>query len=190
MDEEGVDAMVAEKILLLAENLNIVIIAQDEADMCSLRDAKHIHANLLSQHRKGYPEDSKARGAEGGKARGAEVQPKDEVRAKAQKVKKKVLRRAYGVRHRKVAIGYRSEPKRSCNIKYVAFYRTGIGYTECSVYTEFSVYTECSVYTGCSVYTECSVYTRRLRRLPLPRTSPCRRNGPRGPPRLRLSRWL
>ncbi|CAM9597434.1 unnamed protein product, partial [Lampetra planeri] len=44
--------MVAEKILLLAENLNIVIIAQDEADMCSLRDAKHIHANLLSQHRK------------------------------------------------------------------------------------------------------------------------------------------
>ncbi|XP_061411251.1 large ribosomal subunit protein uL23-like [Lethenteron reissneri] len=43
---------------------------------------------------KGYPE--------GSKARGAEAQPKGEVRAKAQKVKKKVLRKVYAVRHRKV----------------------------------------------------------------------------------------
>ncbi|CAN0299183.1 unnamed protein product [Lampetra planeri] len=36
MDEEGVDAMVAEKILLLADDLNFVILAQDDADMGSL----------------------------------------------------------------------------------------------------------------------------------------------------------
>lgn len=52
MDEEGVDAMVAEKILLLADDLNFVILAQDDADMSSLRAARHIHANLISQRRK------------------------------------------------------------------------------------------------------------------------------------------
>ncbi|CAN0093908.1 unnamed protein product [Lampetra fluviatilis] len=52
MDEEGIDAMVAEKILLLADDLDFVILAQDDADMSSLRAARHIHANLISQQRK------------------------------------------------------------------------------------------------------------------------------------------
>ncbi|CAM9817471.1 unnamed protein product [Lampetra planeri] len=52
MDEEGVDAMVTEKILLLADELDIVVLAQDDTEMCSLRAARHIHANLLSQRRK------------------------------------------------------------------------------------------------------------------------------------------
>ncbi|CAN0410966.1 unnamed protein product [Lampetra fluviatilis] len=52
MDEEGIDAMVAEKILLLADDLNFVILVQDDADMSSLRAARHIHANLISQQRK------------------------------------------------------------------------------------------------------------------------------------------
>ncbi|XP_078476428.1 uncharacterized protein LOC144737553 isoform X2 [Lampetra planeri] len=52
MDEEGVDAMVMEKILLLADELDIVVLAQEDTEMCSLRAARHIHANLLSQRRK------------------------------------------------------------------------------------------------------------------------------------------
>ncbi|XP_061425541.1 uncharacterized protein LOC133353365 [Lethenteron reissneri] len=52
MDEEGIDAMVAEKILLLADDLDFTILAQDDADMSSLRAARHIHANLISQRRK------------------------------------------------------------------------------------------------------------------------------------------
>ncbi|CAM9483495.1 unnamed protein product [Lampetra planeri] len=52
MDEEGVDAMVTEKILLLADELDIVVLAQDDTEMCSLRAVRHIHANLLSQRRK------------------------------------------------------------------------------------------------------------------------------------------
>ncbi|CAM9595914.1 unnamed protein product [Lampetra fluviatilis] len=52
MDNEGVDAMVTEKILLLADDLEIVIVAQDDAEMCSLQAARLLHANLLAQRRK------------------------------------------------------------------------------------------------------------------------------------------
>ncbi|CAN0110253.1 unnamed protein product [Lampetra fluviatilis] len=52
MDDEGVDAMVTEKILLLADDLDIVIVAQDDAEMCSLQAARLLHANLSSQRRK------------------------------------------------------------------------------------------------------------------------------------------
>nr|XP_032829550.1 uncharacterized protein LOC116953440 [Petromyzon marinus] len=52
IDGEGVDAMVTEKKLLaLAQELQIVIVAADDADMCSLRAAKCIHAHLLSRRR-------------------------------------------------------------------------------------------------------------------------------------------
>ncbi|CAN0021403.1 unnamed protein product [Lampetra fluviatilis] len=49
MDHEGIDVMVTEKILLLADDLDIVIVAQDDAEMCSLQAARLLHANLLSQ---------------------------------------------------------------------------------------------------------------------------------------------
>ncbi|XP_075926286.1 uncharacterized protein LOC142929264 [Petromyzon marinus] len=51
MDGEGVDAMVTEKLLALAQELQIVIVAEDDADMCSLRAARHIHAHLIAQRR-------------------------------------------------------------------------------------------------------------------------------------------
>ncbi|XP_061433861.1 butyrophilin subfamily 2 member A2-like [Lethenteron reissneri] len=44
--------MVTEKILLLADDLDIVIVAQDDAEMCSLQAARLLHANLCSQRRK------------------------------------------------------------------------------------------------------------------------------------------
>nr|XP_032815937.1 uncharacterized protein LOC116945588 [Petromyzon marinus] len=51
MDCEGVDAMVTEKLLALAQDLQIVVIAADDADMCSLRATRNIHVHLLSQRR-------------------------------------------------------------------------------------------------------------------------------------------
>ncbi|XP_078459714.1 uncharacterized protein LOC144724454 [Lampetra planeri] len=52
MDDEGVDAMVTEKILLLADDLDIAVVAQDDTEMGSLQAARLLHANLLSQRRK------------------------------------------------------------------------------------------------------------------------------------------
>nr|XP_032809957.1 uncharacterized protein LOC116942319 isoform X1 [Petromyzon marinus]XP_032809968.1 uncharacterized protein LOC116942319 isoform X1 [Petromyzon marinus]XP_032809977.1 uncharacterized protein LOC116942319 isoform X1 [Petromyzon marinus] len=43
MDCEGIDAMVTEKLLVLAQELGIVVLAADDADICSLRVAKNIH---------------------------------------------------------------------------------------------------------------------------------------------------
>ncbi|CAM9967015.1 unnamed protein product [Lampetra fluviatilis] len=72
MDIEGVDAMVTEKILLLADDLDIVIIAQDDAEMCSLQAARLIHANLLAQRRK-------ASKAASGRAVDAATLPAEEI---------------------------------------------------------------------------------------------------------------
>ncbi|CAM9774672.1 unnamed protein product [Lampetra fluviatilis] len=52
MDDQGVDAMVTEKILLLADDLDVAIVAQEDAEMGSLQAARLLHANLLSQRRK------------------------------------------------------------------------------------------------------------------------------------------
>ncbi|CAN0287156.1 unnamed protein product [Lampetra planeri] len=52
MDEEGVDAMVAEKLLLLADELDVAVLAQDDAEMSSLLVARHIHGGLRSLRRK------------------------------------------------------------------------------------------------------------------------------------------
>ncbi|XP_061435288.1 uncharacterized protein LOC133360523 [Lethenteron reissneri] len=52
MDEDGVDAMVTEKILLLADDLDIAVVAQEDSEMTSLQAARLLHANLLSQRRK------------------------------------------------------------------------------------------------------------------------------------------
>ncbi|CAN0338273.1 unnamed protein product [Lampetra planeri] len=52
MDDEGVDAMVTEKILLLADDLDIAVVAQEDREMGSLQAARLLHANLLSQRRK------------------------------------------------------------------------------------------------------------------------------------------
>ncbi|CAM9352802.1 unnamed protein product [Lampetra fluviatilis] len=52
MDDQGVDAMVSEKILLLADDLDVAIVAQEDAEMDSLQAARLLHANLLSQRRK------------------------------------------------------------------------------------------------------------------------------------------
>ncbi|CAM9766505.1 unnamed protein product [Lampetra planeri] len=52
MDEEGVDAMVAEKLLLLADELDIAVLAQDDGEMSSLLVARHIHGGLRSLRRK------------------------------------------------------------------------------------------------------------------------------------------
>ncbi|XP_078713860.1 uncharacterized protein LOC144933145 [Lampetra fluviatilis] len=72
MDDEGVDAMVTEKILLLADDLDIVIVAQDDAEMCSLQAARLLHANLSSQRRK-------ASKAASGRAVAAATLPAEEV---------------------------------------------------------------------------------------------------------------
>ncbi|XP_075930398.1 uncharacterized protein LOC142931033 [Petromyzon marinus] len=47
MDYEGINAMVMEKLLALAQELGIVVLAADEADKCSLRVATNIHAHEL-----------------------------------------------------------------------------------------------------------------------------------------------
>ncbi|CAM9701652.1 unnamed protein product [Lampetra planeri] len=52
MDDDGVDAMVTEKILLLADDLDIAVVAQEDAEMTSLQAARLLHANLLSLRRK------------------------------------------------------------------------------------------------------------------------------------------
>ncbi|XP_061436567.1 uncharacterized protein LOC133361617 [Lethenteron reissneri] len=52
MDDDGVDAMVTEKILLLADDLDIAVVAQEDAEMTSLQAARFLHANLLSLRRK------------------------------------------------------------------------------------------------------------------------------------------
>ncbi|XP_061411309.1 uncharacterized protein LOC133344991 [Lethenteron reissneri] len=52
MDEEGVDAMVAEKLLLLADELDVNVLAQDDSEMSSLLVARHIHGGLRSLRRK------------------------------------------------------------------------------------------------------------------------------------------
>ncbi|CAN0399263.1 unnamed protein product [Lampetra planeri] len=44
--------MVTEKILLLADDLDIAIVAQEDTEMGSLQAARLLHANLLSQRRK------------------------------------------------------------------------------------------------------------------------------------------
>ncbi|XP_078449440.1 uncharacterized protein LOC144948013 [Lampetra fluviatilis] len=72
MDDEGIDAMVTEKILLLADDLDIVIVAQDDAEMCSLQAARLLHANLSSQRRK-------ASKAASGRAVAAATLPAEEV---------------------------------------------------------------------------------------------------------------
>ncbi|XP_078467221.1 uncharacterized protein LOC144730345 isoform X1 [Lampetra planeri] len=52
MDDDGVDAMVTEKILLLADDLDIAVVAQEDTEMSSLQAARLLHANLLSQRQK------------------------------------------------------------------------------------------------------------------------------------------
>ncbi|XP_078718121.1 uncharacterized protein LOC144935402 isoform X1 [Lampetra fluviatilis] len=52
LDDDGVDAMVTEKILLLADDLDIAVVAQEDTEMSSLQAARLLHANLLSQRRK------------------------------------------------------------------------------------------------------------------------------------------
>ncbi|XP_061436599.1 uncharacterized protein LOC133361639 [Lethenteron reissneri] len=74
MDDDGVDAMVAEKILLLADDLDIVVIAQGDAEMTSLQAARLLHANLLQQRRK-------ANRASAGRAVAAATLPSEELYA-------------------------------------------------------------------------------------------------------------
>ncbi|CAM9292505.1 unnamed protein product [Lampetra fluviatilis] len=72
MDIEGVDAMVTEKILLLADDLDIVIVAPDDTEMCSLQVARLLHANLLAQR-------WKASKAASGRAVAAATLPAEEI---------------------------------------------------------------------------------------------------------------
>ncbi|CAN0111689.1 unnamed protein product [Lampetra planeri] len=72
MDDDGVDAMVTEKILLLADDLDIAVVAQEDAEMTSLQAARLLHANLLSLRRK-------ASRASAGRAVAAATLPTEEL---------------------------------------------------------------------------------------------------------------
>ncbi|CAM9680724.1 unnamed protein product [Lampetra planeri] len=74
MDDQGVDAMVTEKILLLADDLDVAIVAQEDVEMGSLQAARLLHANLLSQRRK-------ASRAAAGRTVAAVTSPTEEVYA-------------------------------------------------------------------------------------------------------------
>ncbi|XP_061404080.1 uncharacterized protein LOC133361662 [Lethenteron reissneri] len=74
MDDDGIDAMVTEKILLLADDLDIAVVAQEDAEMTSLQAARLLHANLLSLRRK-------ASRASAGRAVAAATLPTEELYA-------------------------------------------------------------------------------------------------------------
>ncbi|CAN0124272.1 unnamed protein product [Lampetra fluviatilis] len=74
MDDDGVDAMVTEKIFLLADDLDIAVVAQEDAEMTSLQAARLLHANLLSLRRK-------ASRASAGRAVAAATLPTEELYA-------------------------------------------------------------------------------------------------------------
>ncbi|XP_078476235.1 uncharacterized protein LOC144737431 [Lampetra planeri] len=74
MDDDGVDAMVTEKILLLADDLDIAVVAQEDTEMTSLQAAQLLHANLLALRRR-------ASRAAAGRAVAAATLPTEELYA-------------------------------------------------------------------------------------------------------------